>query len=222
MRKVTLITLFTISTTLIGVIVYYLTLSSTVDRRPIFEPFEINYNVTEASLVDSAYEPIPEDVPLFGKRLGNTYVYYQLNSYCDSTGTTYTNVSNRFYNVYFDTINSHLLDKFVRENDAEIITDLLHINEIEDDASPGGHGLKDIAAEEGLSNLHKKAWGFHATFFVQHNFTKQIFMCYIGGSTGSVNGKNVGFELHVDTYFPWTREQIEKSRWIYDSKKSMD
>jgi hypothetical protein len=55
-----------------------------IDEGPIFDPFEINYNVTERGLTDNGYTVIPEDVPLLGKQIGDTLIYYQLDYECDS------------------------------------------------------------------------------------------------------------------------------------------
>ena len=46
--------------------------TKTIDEKPIFDPFEINYNVTEKGLLESGHEKIPEDVPLLGKKIGDT------------------------------------------------------------------------------------------------------------------------------------------------------
>ena len=42
------------------------------------QPFEINQEVTCADLVEAGYRWMPEDVPLLGKRVGDTLVYFQL------------------------------------------------------------------------------------------------------------------------------------------------
>ena len=57
--------------------------SSLKDRIPIFHPFEINFHVSEKSLIESGYKSILEDVPLFGKQIGDTLIYYQLAYDCN-------------------------------------------------------------------------------------------------------------------------------------------
>lgn len=62
------------------------------DESPIFDPFEINFNVTEKGLIADGYVVMPEDVPLLGKQIGDTLIYYQLNNEWDSL----TNKSNHY------------------------------------------------------------------------------------------------------------------------------
>jgi hypothetical protein len=181
-----------------------LTACSTVDDKPIFDPFEINYNVTEKSLIDSDYKVMPEDVPLLGKQIGDTLIYYQLNYECDSLTLecVNTNVSHRFCYIYLDKADTLMLQKLTSKYDSDIISPFIHKNEI-------------IIDGTNLDSTSHSTWSFHGTFFVQHRFTKQIFECYIGQASGMIDNKTEGYELTVNTDFPWTLEQIKKNGWIY-------
>jgi len=178
--------------------------SKTVDEKPIFDPFEINYGVTEKGLIGSDYEVMPEDVPLLGKQIGDTLIYYQLDYECDSLTQkcVNTHVSHRFCYIHLDNADTAILQKLISKYDAEIISPFIHKNELDID-------LKD------LDSVSHSTWGFHGAFFVQHRFTKQIFECYIGQASGMIDNKTEGFELSIDIDFPWTQEQIKKSSWIY-------
>lgn len=67
-----------------------------IDKTPIFDPFEINYNVTENSLLKAGYTPIPEDVPLLGKQNGDTLISYQMDYEYDDMDCVNKNVTYRF------------------------------------------------------------------------------------------------------------------------------
>ncbi len=178
--------------------------SKAVDEKPIFDPFEINYNVTKKGLIDSDYKVMPEDVPLLGKQIGDTLIYYQLNYECDSLTheCVNTNVSHRFCYIHLDNADTLLLQKLTSKYDADIISPFIHKNEINTNGTD-------------LDSASHSTWGFHGTFFVQHRFTKQIFECNIGQASGMVDNKTEGLELTIDIDFPWTPEQIKKSGWIY-------
>ena len=175
-----------------------------VDQKPIFDPFEINYSVTEKGLLDSNYEVMPMDVPLLGKQVGDTLIYYQLNDECDSLThkCVNTNVSHRFCYIHLDHADSLTLQNLVSRYDADIISEFLHQNEINLDGTY-------------LDSASHAALRFHGKFYVKHRYTKQIFECYIGRARGTLDNKMEGFELTVDTDFPWTNEQIKESGWIY-------
>jgi hypothetical protein len=155
--------------------------------------------VTEKGLLDSGYETMTEDVPLLGKQIGDTLIYYQLYEKYDSLSKQYTtSVTHRFCYIHLVSADSSALQKLVSTYDADIVSDFMHINEFGDPA------------------LHSTV-GFHGTFFVEHRFTKQIFKCYVGKASGSIDNKQSGFELSITTYFPWTEEQIKESGWVYNS-----
>ena len=61
----------------------FLILTFVKDREPIFHPFDVNFNMTEKSLLKNGYKTIPEDVPLLGKRNGDTLIYYQFDEEYD-------------------------------------------------------------------------------------------------------------------------------------------
>jgi hypothetical protein len=48
------------------------------DVLPSFHPFDINFHVTPESLKSNGYKVLPEDVPILGKTIGDTLIYYQL------------------------------------------------------------------------------------------------------------------------------------------------
>jgi hypothetical protein len=175
------------------------------DESPIFDPFEINYNVTEEGLVDSGYTTIPEDVPLLGKQIGDTLIYYQLNYECDSL--TYkcvnTNVSYRFCIIHLTKADTVSIRKLISMYDADIISNFLHQDEINLDGTD-------------LDSASHASWGFHGTFYVQHRFTKQIFKCYVAQAIGGIDKKQEGFELSIRNQFPWNEEEIKRNRWIYE------
>ena len=178
--------------------------TASVDEKPIFDPFEINYSMTEKGLLDSNYEVIPKYVPLLGKQVGDTLIYYQLNEECDSLTRkcVSTNVSHRFCFIHLDSADSLTLQKLVSRYDADIISEFLHQNEINLDGT-------------NLDSASHAARGFHGKFYVKHRYTKQIFECYVGRARGTIDNKMEGFELNVDTDFPWTNDQIKESGWIY-------
>lgn len=175
--------------------------SGRVNENPLFDPFEINYSVTEKGLLDNGYETMPEDVPLLAKQVGDTLIYYQLYDKCDSlTRECATNVVHRFCYIHLDTADSSTLQKLMSRYDADIISDFLHSNEINLDGS-------DVD-----SALHA-TFGFHGTFFVKHRYTKQIFECDIGGASGTIDDKMTGFELSIVTDFPWNW-RANKREWM--------
>ena len=51
------------------------------DRTPNFHPFKVNYHVNQKSLLKNGYTWIPEDVPLIGKTIGDTLIYFQLRDF---------------------------------------------------------------------------------------------------------------------------------------------
>lgn len=180
-----------------------------IGNKPIFDPLELNYGVTEKGLIDNNYTRIPEDVPLFGKQIGDTLIYYQLDYECDSlTHECFnTNVSYRFCYIYINRADTLLLRNLFAEYDADIISSFHHQNEINID-----EGESDSTYQVAPHD----AWGFHGTFFVRHRFTKQIFECYIGQATGAINNKTDGFELSIVNEFPWNKKEIKERRWIYE------
>lgn len=82
------------------------------DTVPVFDPFEINYNVTEDALVRAGYTLIPEDVPLLGKQVGDTVIYYQLEYDCGHVTDTvdftceFKSVDWRNCIIYLDEVDS--------------------------------------------------------------------------------------------------------------------
>ena len=170
------------------------------DESPIFDPFEINFNVTEKGLIADGYAVMPEDVPLLGKQIGDTLIYYQLNDEWDSltNKSITTNVSYRFCSIHLDTIDNLLLKKLIAKYDADIISDFVH------------------QSETSLDSVSHNTWSYPKIFFVQHRFTKQIFRCYIGPASGAIKEKTEGYELGIDNEFPLTEKEIMQNRWTYD------
>ncbi|MFM7856552.1 MAG: hypothetical protein ACKO96_32675, partial [Flammeovirgaceae bacterium] len=93
--------------------------------------------MTEKGLIDSDYKVIPEDVPLLGKQIGDTLIYYQLNYECDSLTLecVNTNVSHRFCYIYLDNADTLILQKLTSKYDADIISPFIHMNEINIDGT---------------------------------------------------------------------------------------
>ena len=116
MRKITTIIL-ALSILVLGAILLQLLVK---DRKPIFHPFEVNLHVTEKSLIDNGYNSIPEDVPLLGKRIGDTLIYYQLHE-------EYINKSNQVYwrncEIRVNKPDSLKVVNFIRKYDCYIISD---------------------------------------------------------------------------------------------------
>lgn len=108
--------------------------------------------------------------------------------------------------IYLNVVDTTLLKQLITKYDADIISDFLHINEMNVDGSDP-------------DSVSHATWGFHGTFFVKHRFTKQIMKCYIGHASGIISDKREGFELRIENEFPWTVEEIKKNRWIYGLKK---
>jgi hypothetical protein len=86
--------------------------TSQIDENPIFDPFEINYNVSEKGLTNNDYTIIPEDVPLFGKQIKDTLIYYQLDDECDSLTRECINttVITRFCYIFMNQADTVLLN----------------------------------------------------------------------------------------------------------------
>ncbi|MFT5616987.1 MAG: hypothetical protein ACI85I_000203 [Arenicella sp.] len=170
--------------------------TSQIDENPIFDPFEINYNVSEKGLTNNDYTIIPEDVPLFGKQIKDTLIYYQLDDECDSLTRECINttVITRFCYIFMNQADTVLLKKLLDKYDVDIISDFSHQNEIYGDSTD-------------LYYYPHSEWGFHGIFFAKHRFTKKIFECHIGGASGVINDKIDGFELSIRNEFPWTDKE---------------
>lgn len=162
-----------------------------IDERPKFDPFEINYNVTEKRLIENGYTVIPEDVPILGKQKGDTLIYYQLDYEFDSITKKCINekVSYRFCYIYLKQVDTLILKHLIANYDADIISEFSHNDEI----------YLDLTDFDSVSNT---TLDFHGSFFVKHRFSKQIFQCYIGKANGTLNGKTEGFELSILNEFP--------------------
>jgi hypothetical protein len=165
----------------------YLYWASQTDTTPIFDPFEINYSVTENALIKAGYTPIPEDVPLLGKQVGDTLIYYQLEYKCsdpldsadfpcETTGVYWRNCV-----IYLDKVDSTEVSKLVEKYDAEILSEFI------------------IQRSPYDSNF------LRAAFSVRHKFTQAIFDCSIDKSYR--DEKN--YELSIKTSFPWTKEHVK-------------
>jgi hypothetical protein len=170
-------------------ILFYLYWTARTDTTPIFDPFEINYSVTENSLTKDGYTPIPEDVPLLGKQLGDTLIYYQLNYECsDATNVKGIDCKNtgiywRNCIIYLDKVDSVELSRLADKYDAEILGEFRMQRSLYD------------------SNF------LRADFSVRHKFTQAIFDCSIDKSYKE--DKKDKYELSIQTLFPWTKECIK-------------
>lgn len=173
------------------------------DDRPLFDPFQVNYVVTEKGLLADGYIEIPEDVPLLGKQIGDTLIYYQLNYDCDSLTNKCKNinVSHRFCIIYFESVDSLILHDFAAKYNADVISKFIPLKE----SNKNSYKVEQMDSK----------FDSHGTFYVKHRFTKQIFECHIVPASGAINDKTIGFELNIDTEFPWTDKQIEENSWIY-------
>jgi hypothetical protein len=171
-------------------ILFCLYWTTRTDTTPIFDPFEINYNVTENALISAGYTPIPEDVPLLGKQVGDTLIYYQLDYECDDApdhediNCKNTGVYWRNCVVYMDKVDSALMSKLADKYDAEI--------------------LGEFKMQRSLYDSNY----LRADFSVRHKFTQAIFNCSIDKSYKE--DKKDKYELSIQTQFPWTKERIKR------------
>jgi len=147
-----------------------------LDKKPIFDPFKVNYNVTEKELVKAGYTRIPEDVILLGKQSGDTMIYYQLDDW-DSKKEEHVKpiVSYRFCVIYLDKIDSLCLQKMISKYDAEIISNF----------------------QQNVDSTY-----YQKTFFVRQKQTNEIFQCEVTETTGTLNDKRDGFEMVITNNFP--------------------
>jgi hypothetical protein len=170
-------------------ILFYLYWTTRTDTTPIFDPFEINYNVTENALIKAGYTPIPEDVPLLGKQAGDTLIYYQLDYECsDATDNEYIDCKNtgvywRNCVIYLDKVDSMEMSRLADKYDAEILGEFKMQRSFYD------------------SNF------LRADFSVRHKFTQAIFDCSIDKSYR--DDKKDKYELSIQTVLPWTKERVK-------------
>lgn len=54
---------------------------SVPDPSPIWDPFDINFDMTFDAMIADNYEWIPEDVPILGKTLDSITIYYQFSNH---------------------------------------------------------------------------------------------------------------------------------------------
>jgi hypothetical protein len=175
---------------LTNVVLFYLYWTTRTDTTPLFDPFEINYSVTENALIKAGYTPIPEDVPLLGKQLGDTLIYYQLDYecgdardkediQCENTGVYWRNCV-----IYLDKADSTEMSRLADKYDAEI--------------------LGEFKMQRSLVDTNF----LRADFSVRHKFTQDIFDCSIDKSYKE--DKKDKYELSIQTYFPWTKERVKR------------
>ncbi|MPQ48257.1 hypothetical protein GCQ56_14735 [Marinifilum sp. N1E240] len=124
----------------------FLILTFVKDRDPISHPFDVNFNMTKKSLLKNGYKTIPEDVPLLGKRIGDTFIYYQFDEEYDietepvkviSDGDTVienwstekvsnyrlTNIRWRHCEIRINNPDSTQIEEFIRKYNGYIISD---------------------------------------------------------------------------------------------------
>jgi hypothetical protein len=163
-----------------------------IDKTPIFDPFEINYNVTENSLLKAGYAPIPEDVPLLGKQNGDTLIYYQMDYECDDGNCVNKNVTSRFCIIFLTKIDSLEMAGLVKKYDADI-----------------------VSALSGEEMEYSDSSYFSIDFFVKHRYTQAIFECSVRKNYN--NDRKKPYELVIMNGFPWTEEDIKERAWIYNN-----
>lgn len=116
MRK-TIIAILILSNLTLGII---LLRNLTPDRKPIFHPFDVNLNITKKSLINNGYTRIVEDVPLLGKRIKDTLIYYQLvEKYIDNSEKVYW----RNCQIRLNERDSVVVVDLIRKNECFIISD---------------------------------------------------------------------------------------------------
>ena len=183
------------------VLIYYY-LKNRIDDTPLFDPFEINYSVTEKSLLKNGYLPVSGvDVPMLEKQFGDTLISYQLDYECEYLGLPKirdiesiecknTKVIWRFCIIYLDKIDTVEIEKMVNRYDVDIISNFK---------------TKQDFIDSSEVNVH---------FFVKHRFSKVIFRCNVGRAYSERASKK--YELSIHNEFPWNDKDIKERRWIYD------
>lgn len=171
-------------------ILFYVFWSSRKNTTPLFDPFEVNFSVTEASLLKAGYEYVPVDVPMLGLQRGDTSINYQLYDVCNDAEDIIDircenkGVSDRFCTIYLDKMDSAYISKLVDRYDARIISNFTWRQDYSDSTWLSG------------------------SFFVQHKFSQVIFNCSIDKCYRE--GKENKYELSIVNSFPWTAERIEE------------
>ena len=100
---------------------------------PVYQPFDVNFAVTEQSLVKNGYEQIIEDVYLLGQQRGDTLLYYQLDQDyepvdeeerdnniemdCEEAKVVWRN-----YQLTLDKLDTLALEQFIERNDGVILS----------------------------------------------------------------------------------------------------
>jgi hypothetical protein len=116
MRKM-IIAILILSTVILCV---FLLRNITPDRKPIFHPFDINFNITKESLINNGYSRIVEDVTLIGKRKNDTLIYYQLKEkYIDNSEKVFW----RNCEIRFNKPDSVEIVNLIRRYDCYIISE---------------------------------------------------------------------------------------------------
>lgn len=175
-------------------------------EKPLFDPFEINYNVSEAALLGDGYEQMPEDVPLFGKQIGDTLIYYQMDYECEDVGPAdieetgiipcrNTKAIWRNCLIYLDKKDSLEIERLVNRYDADVIS-------------------RFETREDSMHSTEREL-----IFFVKHRFSKQIFKCRVGIDFSETGAKR--YAMSIENEFPWDEKDILERRWIYDRLDSL-
>ena len=53
-----------------------------LNTKPVINLFDINLNVTKKALIKADFKPYSADIPLLGKMIGDTMIYYHINYDC--------------------------------------------------------------------------------------------------------------------------------------------
>ncbi|NOS94606.1 MAG: hypothetical protein HOP30_22065 [Cyclobacteriaceae bacterium] len=187
-RKVVL-TVVLIVSLLSNAILFLFYWPTRADTTPPFDPFEVNFNVTETSLLEAGYTFRPVDVPMLGLQRGDTLINYQFDEACSDAEDIndirceIKGVSDRFCMIYLDKMDSATISELVHKYDARIISDFTWRRDYND-----------------------TTW-FSGSFLVQHQFSQVIFNCTIDKCY--IEGKENKYELTIENSFPWRREKIE-------------
>ncbi len=188
-KRKSLITVILIGSLLSNAILFYAYWSARIDTTPLFDPFEVNFNVTETSLVEAGYAPLPIDVPSLGLQRGDTLIGYLIDEQCNQPEDIndirceYKGILSRNCIIYLDKMDSAAISQLVQKYDAKIISDFV------------------------LTRDYNDSKWFNGWFLVQHQFSQVIFSCRFDKC--DEEGKENKYQLTIENSFPWRHEKIE-------------